>query len=101
MRLVRHPEYRIPSHQAELVALGKEPRPAPVAGVGVGTGRGILVEAILTFLLVFVRLASADHDDRARLYQPLGIELVYQPAQRLVAASAEPGRCTEGVGGGT
>ncbi len=47
------------------------------------------------------RLATADHDDRARLYQALGIELVYQPAQRLVAASAEPGRCTEGVGGGT
>ena len=47
------------------------------------------------------RLATANHDDRARLYQALGIELVYQPAQRLVAASAEPGRCTEGVGGGT
>ena len=47
------------------------------------------------------QLTTADTQDRAELYQQLGIELRYQPAKRLVLATADLGRHTEGVGGGT
>jgi site-specific DNA recombinase len=44
---------------------------------------------------------AAEPAERAGLYQQLGIELVYQPIRRLVVATADLGRHTEGVGGGT
>src|SRR6266542_3973313 len=143
---VRHPEYRIPRHQPELMTRREEilgaglfevfpddPRSlrryraaldggadplvvgqwinkataARLAELRRQAGQALNSAQVRRLLAqagvdtVAGRLATADHDDRARLYQALGIELVYQPAQRLVAASAEPGRCTEGVGGGT
>ena len=45
--------------------------------------------------------AAAEPTERAGLYQQLGIELVYQPTRRLVVATADLGRHSEGVGGGT
>lgn len=47
------------------------------------------------------RLATADPDEHALLYQQLGLELVYRPAERRIAASADVGRFIESVGGGT
>jgi hypothetical protein len=45
------------------------------------------------------QFATADPADRARLYQQLGIDLLYQPTERLVLASADLRWHIEGVGG--
>lgn len=44
--------------------------------------------------------AAAEPAERAGLYQQLGIQLVYQPTQQLVLATADLSRHSEGVGGG-
>jgi hypothetical protein len=46
------------------------------------------------------QFARADPANRAGLYQQLGIDLIYKPTGRLVLATADLGRHTDGVGGG-
>jgi hypothetical protein len=47
------------------------------------------------------QFADADPADRAGLYEQLGVDLLYKPTERLVLATADLGRDSEGVGGGT
>ena len=58
-------------------------------------------DLVLRVGAIIDQLATTDPDDRMELYQQLGIELLYQPTERLVVASADLGRRIESVGGGT
>ncbi|HUY64556.1 MAG TPA: hypothetical protein VMV14_08590, partial [Acidimicrobiales bacterium] len=72
-----------------------------VPDVGFGCVRGrVLRKLVMRMRKIAATLASADPTDKAEIYAALGVRVVFDPAERLVRASA--GACTVScVGEGT